>query len=953
MSIIQLFKNLLLTALAACTFSNALFVLAPWLVNNYYGEDKNIHPLLLILTRGILSLICIAALISWQRALVKKSDVLFSYVALGATVITVCIFPCKGTYSGMILTSAAMCSAATLLIIYFCCSGALPTSIKTAADKEFGVVSSFSLLSINLCLIPHKTNTPEITSVCLLLAYAFFAIHYHLGNLRLRKQYPHRCCLEHEVTEKEDMLERNTLINFLTSKISTYFSQSSDTQKPSIVIGLFGAWGSGKTQLMYFVEKKLCNFNSTLKVNEDAPTYHTCSINLWAMKDRADLWQNTCEVLEEAYGISSSYATHLCKRINKHGGISAAGDASAIAHVIFRMRSDGADAQFDKLQEKLTQACPNLTVVLYFDNLDRAPIKMLMHLLPLLERLRRLPRLIIILGIATDELIRNATRKHYSPETIFGHLLKLTDFTYYIPSTPPEILSRFFKQKGNALASAQLNPLTNHFINHEKLVFETPRQLLRTISALMTWESKTFSHIPDGNSNPLQTSFYAFVRISFISELIHIFYPEVYSFLTKRATIFDSAKSLNKKVFDYIIESVKQLPDNRENTILKNQIESPFLRSILQCLSKTSSNVWKQCTSAVPSLPIQPQICEQIITSYYNEEGTISIRDFLDKFYPIHLRENTDWCIRQVLSHCWRRAKKSNSVTKAAPYFYTISHLLNTENSIFTKDEERKISSLSLKIIWSFLEYICFTKEAPREQLWSAAYIILHHQKFNTLWQLVASIVSLPYMKKENRLHRLGTLSPDGYFHANEVQANSPYHTWYGELLQKYSSEVFHNVFFHRSLYRFHDGQDYIRYHAYETMENTANLRILQVAAVDKIRNTPLGNKDKWLCFINLLSLHYDTTNRDTAPAISIRSWELYRPLVYELEQTLPSITDTATLSLITGEIGKLNTELYADDLLPSYQKGTKELRLWLNEIERIFSDKLAFALHEEQANTI
>lgn len=190
------------------------------------------------------------------------------------------------------------------------------------------------------------------------------------------------------ITEKDvdyDLLGRKSIIDQLYMYISSY---KSDT---SYVIGLIGAWGSGKTTIINNVKKKLKDNTTTIFIDDFDP---------WVFGTQEALLCEMFDKIMKKTGIelSLSQSKTIIKNLNNIM-IDAASDIKIAKSFIDKLiPSEKGDASYLTKEISNYLTLNDKTVVFFIDNIDRAESDNIIFMFKLIGTVFNLPNIVYVLS---------------------------------------------------------------------------------------------------------------------------------------------------------------------------------------------------------------------------------------------------------------------------------------------------------------------------------------------------------------------------------------------------------------------------------------------------------------------------------------------------------------------------------------------------------------------------
>lgn len=305
-------------------------------------------------------------------------------------------------------------------------------------------------------------------------------------NIFTKKEYK-----DYEVKEEKDLLFRTRFFNRTTDRIREIAQNS----REGITIGIIGSWGTGKT---FFVDQILWRLskyrnNETGDNNQqNKDDFVICDkIELWKNQSIDEAWECVIESLSRAIFGNNSLCPNIIKKwvnfVLKLCGtryVSAFDEMSAL--VFARVNN--------KHLEQINELMEDKKYVLVFDDLERADITIIQAMLPLFERLKKLPNLIVICAIAEDELKEIFRKNKLQDYIVDGHLNKIFDLRIEIPALSYASIEHYQEQLF-ATKYKDCN-LVNSFLNNYPLRFKSVREMMRVLDKLTFIERQFYGECP-------------------------------------------------------------------------------------------------------------------------------------------------------------------------------------------------------------------------------------------------------------------------------------------------------------------------------------------------------------------------------------------------------------------------------------------------------------------------
>lgn len=261
-----------------------------------------------------------------------------------------------------------------------------------------------------------------------------------------------------------------------------------------ISIAITGRWGIGKSHCLSYIKYCITHL--------DANSYRICEADLWQMGDGKDALSCIADLLEKAiYGQGgkrnrlAKYLSQFLQFMLPREIIDPCSRASILDYFLINDRGNETKI-CARLSNSICNECPESGVVLILDNLERAKDEVIIDLLPLIEKLSRIQRLIVLCSVDVIPLKDRCASSSLpiGAQSLEGYFLKIFDYHFEIPVMDVGSMSRMVKAE---LRRLHASPKLSDSLALKQLSFDTPRQIQRVVAHLSYIDDKFLSHIND------------------------------------------------------------------------------------------------------------------------------------------------------------------------------------------------------------------------------------------------------------------------------------------------------------------------------------------------------------------------------------------------------------------------------------------------------------------------
>lgn len=448
----------------------------------------------------------------------------------------------------------------------------------------------------------------------------------------------------------------------------------------SLIIGLYGRWGEGKTTVMNFIQKELPK--ETITVN----------FNPWLFSDEQHLLKSFFTSISDSLGASDKTKKEkIGELLSDYGG--AIGSVTQFVG----FSTDGLEKFGNKLKststEELKKRIDELiiqsgkSIVVFVDDIDRLDITEVQYVFKLVKLVGDFPRTCYILSF-DDEMVSSALAPKYggdSKSAGYNFLEKIIQIPLKIPKASKTALSKYTLDLLNRvlddsfidLNQVESNEFLEVFNNAFLPIMDNPRLGIRFANSL------SFSlPLLKGEVN---------ISNLMILEGVKIFYPGLYDFIRSNGQLFlertdgDQSDFNNKKqkqneIKKEISQATAVYDEKRQKVIIR-MLEQlfPQLKSIYSN-SGYADDIYVRWTK-------EKRICS---TKYFDRYFSYSVQegDIPDNYFENLVKDLEDNSIHQI-------ALKLNKTIERYSAFDLIQKLRLQEGEF----NEKQSYNLSLALV--------------------------------------------------------------------------------------------------------------------------------------------------------------------------------------------------------------------------------------------------------------
>lgn len=325
----------------------------------------------------------------------------------------------------------------------------------------------------------------------------------------------------------------------------------------SLIVGLYGKWGEGKTSVMNFVQQELPE--DTVVVN----------FNPWMFSDEQHLLKSFFSLLADALGEKiNSGKEQLGKILADYGD--AIGDVTEYIPKVGRsikwlgkLGQKLSAVSVDKLKARVDKMIreSGKNIVVFVDDIDRLDIQEIQYVFKLVKLVGDFPRTAYVLSF-DDEMVSAALAPKYGGDNKaagYNFLEKIIQVPLKIPKASKKALYKYttdlvssvLKDAEIELSKGETSDFTEAFNTAFLPFMDNPRMAIRYANTLAFSLPVLKGEVNTGNL--------------IIIEGIKIFYPELYDFIRSNAYLF--TQRTGSREYDHEQEERDQVKNKLSSVI--------------------------------------------------------------------------------------------------------------------------------------------------------------------------------------------------------------------------------------------------------------------------------------------------------------------------------------------------------------------------------------------------
>jgi hypothetical protein len=257
----------------------------------------------------------------------------------------------------------------------------------------------------------------------------------------------------------------------------------------SLVIGIYGPWGDGKTTVLNFIRGRL----------KDYPSIICVSFNPWRMEGEQALLQGffatLAEVLDKELTTSSEKLGDVLKKYGALLKVAPGGWGDAAVGAGTALSAVSLDELRNRISGMLRDAGKRVVVIMDdIDRLDREEIQAIFRLVKLTGDFENTAYVLAF----DEEMVASAIGEKYASssgqayEAGVNFLEKIVQVPLHLPPPSPDALRQYcfglvdeaLRESATEMSQEQVNEFVRHFIDGIQIRLKTPRMAKRYANAL-------------------------------------------------------------------------------------------------------------------------------------------------------------------------------------------------------------------------------------------------------------------------------------------------------------------------------------------------------------------------------------------------------------------------------------------------------------------------------------
>lgn len=468
---------------------------------------------------------------------------------------------------------------------------------------------------------------------------------------------------------KEDRFRRQKFCESITALIDKY------NDRDSLVIGLYGKWGEGKTSIINLIHKNLKDEN-VIKIK----------FNPWRFPDETSLLMSFFRLL--ASKVSKSHIKDDLKTLQEEIGENLVKYSKLLSATPIGKMLEGIgslltnDADVEEIKTRLDEKLRKLEkkIFISIDDIDRLDKREVYHIFRLVKLTANFPNIIYLLAFDKEIVINSIKERYNEGDRLSGE--KFLDKIIQVPIEIPKIqtlikrklffetIDSIFDDFNLSISDSELKRIVYNFSNWIIPYISTAREIkrFRNSISLLVVLLKDEANIAD----------------LFLIQAIRLLEPNYYNYIRNNYHLFTQRPN---NLYDQVItgktdrqnmlkESLKQLETIKKDHFKRLLIELfPKMQKLLNNYSSSNTEVWYEKKRIC-----SPRYFERYFT-YGVLEGQVSDTQFKEfiQIVKSSKRERIEQALYNIINH----------IDKVNEF---ISRLVSYEND-FNWDQVKKLLS--------------------------------------------------------------------------------------------------------------------------------------------------------------------------------------------------------------------------------------------------------------------